>query len=184
MKIKIVDELMVPLSEYAVVNENESLKTAIQVLYECQKEPSCSTYKHKAVLVSNDKKKIIGKVGPLDVLKALEPKYGQIGQLSTMSLSRFGLDTEFLNSMMGHYNLWDKDCGSLAKTASKLKVKKIMYSPGEGEYVKESAPVSEAIHQFILGHHQSLLVLRKDDVVGILRLADIYKFICDLMIEE
>ncbi len=57
-----------------------------------------------------------------------------------------------------------------------------MYSPQEGEYVKEDAKVAEAIHQFILGHHQSLLVLKNGKVVGILRLSDVFKLICDFMV--
>ena len=60
-----------------------------------------------------------------------------------------------------------------------------MYSPQEGEYVNEELPIPEAIHQFILGHHQSLLVLDKQDkVIGILRLTDIFTLICDLMVKE
>ena len=187
MKMKKVTEVMIPLSEYAVVNEDESLKDAIKILFETQKEISCTEYKHRAVLVRNAAKRIVGKVGPLDLLRALEPKYSKIGrpeQLSKIGLSRFGLSNEFLNSMVEHYNLWDEKCDVLVRKASKLKVKDIMYTPGEGEYVNDDTPVSEAIHQFILGHHQSLLVLKKKRVIGVLRLTDVFKLICDLMVQE
>jgi CBS domain-containing protein len=49
-----------------------------------------------------------------------------------------------------------------------------MYTPGEGEYVSENASLGEAIHQLIMGHHQSLLVTRDDKIVGILRLTDVF----------
>ena len=101
-----------------------------------------------------------------------------------MGLSRFGLSNEFIHSLVENYNLWNESCESLVKKAKKRKVKEIMYSPQEGEYVSEDITVAEAIHQFILGHHQSLLVLKKDKVVGILRLTDVFKLICDLIIEE
>lgn len=187
MRMKKVTEVMVPLSEYAVVNEDESLGNAIKTLFEIQKEILCTEYKHRAVLVRNAAKRIVGKVGPLDILRALEPKYSKIGlpdQLSKVGLSRFGLSNEFLNSMVEHYNLWDEKSEDLIRKASKLKVKNIMYTPGEGEYVNDDTPVSEAIHQFILGHHQSLLVLKKKRVIGVLRLTDVFKLICDLMVEE
>ena len=34
-----------------------------------------------------------------------------------------------------------------------------MYTPAEGEFVSQDASLDEAIHQFVLGKHQSLLVI-------------------------
>jgi hypothetical protein len=62
-----------------------------------------------------------------------------------------------------------------------IKAKDIMYSPTKSEYVKLDAPISEAVHQFILGCYQSLLVVKNDVVVGVLRLADIFKLIFDVV---
>ncbi|MFH2090952.1 MAG: CBS domain-containing protein [Pseudomonadota bacterium] len=187
MKHKKVNELMIPLSEYATVKENDTLEKAIKTLKKSQTGPSSHTYPHRAVLVYDKNGKITGKVSSLDVLRALEPKYCQFGhtdQIARMGLSRFGLSHDFLHSLVENYCLWEDDLESLIKTASKLKVKEIMHSPHEGEYVNEDMPVSEAIHQFILGHHQSLLVLKNENVIGILRLTDIFKLVCDLMINE
>ena len=58
-------------------------------------------------------------------------------------------------------------------------VKDIMYTPTEGEYVEEKASLGEAIHQLVMGHHQSLLVTKEDEIVGILRLVDVFKEICE-----
>jgi CBS domain containing-hemolysin-like protein len=55
-----------------------------------------------------------------------------------------------------------------------------MYSPKEGEYVDEEDTIDQAIHQLVMGHHQSLLVTnKKGDISGILKLTDIFKEICD-----
>jgi len=84
-----------------------------------------------------------------------------------------------------NYNLWDENCDTLVVKAKKRKVKEIMHSPLEGEYISENLPVSEAIHQFILGHHQSLLVMNNQNkVIGILKLTDVFTLICDLMVKE
>ncbi len=187
MDTKIVKNVMIPLSEYATVNENDSLEKAIKMLYHSQKILSSDDYKHRAVLVFDNTGTIVGKVSSLDVLRALEPKYSQFGHsdhLAKMGLSRFGLSTDFLHSLIENYSLWDESCESLVKKAKKRKVKKIMHSPHEGEYVNEDLAMPEAIHHFILGHHQSLLVLKQDKVVGILRLCDIFKLICDLIVKE
>ncbi len=188
MKIKLVKELMIPLSEYATVHEDDSLRTAIKTLHDTQTlNAPPRHYKHRAVLVYGKDKDIVGKISPLDVLRSLEPKYCHIAhsdQMNKMGLSRFGLSNEFLCSMLEQYCLWDGNAEDLVKTASKLKVKKIMYSLSEGEYVKETASIAEAIHQLIIGHHHSLLVSREDKVIGILRLTDVYKLICDIMLAQ
>ncbi len=187
MDTKKVKDVMIPLSEYATVNETDTLQDAIKTLYHSQQTLSNNEYKHRAVLVYDKTGNITGKVSSLDVLRALEPKYSQFGhtdQLSKMGLSRFGLSDDFIHSLVENYNLWDESCESLVKKAKGRKVKDIMYSPQEGEYVNQDLLIPEAIHQFILGHHQSLLVLKDDKVVGILRLTDVFKLICDLIIKE
>ena len=50
-----------------------------------------------------------------------------------------------------------------------------MYNPTEGEYVTEDTTLEVAIHQLIVGRHQSLLVTRNRDIVGILRLTDVFR---------
>ena len=187
METKKVREVMIPLSEYATVNEDDTLEDAIKTLHHSQQAISNNDYKHRAILVYDEAGNVSGKISSFDVLRALEPKYSQFGHadhLSKIGLSRFGLSNEFLHSLVEQYNLWDESCESLVKKAKNKKVKEIMYSPQEGEYVSEDLTVPEAIHQFILGHHQSLLVLKQDKVVGILRLTDIFKLICDLIIKE
>ena len=50
-----------------------------------------------------------------------------------------------------------------------------MYAPTEGEYVDENASLGEAIHQLVMGRHQSLLVTKDKEITGILRLTDVFK---------
>ncbi len=185
MELKLVKELMIPLSEYATVHEEDTLKKALKTLRETQTHNDPTSYKHRAVLVFGKDNKIVGKISPLDVLRSLEPKYCKImhpEKMNKVGLSRFGLSNDFLSAMMEQYCLWEDSCEELVKTASKLKVKNIMYSLDEGEYVDEAATIPEAIHQLILGHHQSLLVSKDNKVIGILRLSDVFKLVCDIMI--
>ena len=187
MDTKKVKEVMIPLSDYTTVNENDTLEKAVKMLCLSQKGLAIDAYKHRAILVYNETGEITGKVSIFDILRALEPKYSQFGHsdhLNKIGLSRFGLSNDFLHSLVENYSLWDESCESLVKKAKKRIIKEIMYSPQEGEYVSEDISVPEAIHQFILGNHQSMLVVKKDKVVGILRLTDIFKIICDLIVKE
>lgn len=183
MRDKKVKEVMIQLSDYATVSEDDTLSKAIKVL-KAARDDTTYKYKHRAVLVYNQEKKITGKLSLRCVLKALEPKYRQFEHpenIGSIGLSRFGFNADFLNSLLDHLDLWDETLEELATKASKLQVKKIMYTPSNSEYVDEDAPIAEAVHQFILGCHQSLIVLKGDEVVGILRLSDIFDLVSEIL---
>ena len=69
----------------------------------------------------------------------------------------------------------------ICRKAGAQNVKTIMHWPAEEEIIAASASRDEAIHQMVLGHHQSLLVSRDDRIVGILRLTDVFETIHQAM---
>lgn len=173
----IVKDLMVPLDEYATVSEEASLYDAVIALEKALEDLDRTRYQylHRAILILDKNNKVVGKLSQLDVLRALEPKYSKMGDNHTFS--RSGFNPEFLRSMLEKLALFDEPLKDICVKASKRKIKGLMYTPTEGEYVNENASLIEAIHQLVMGHHQSLLVIgeKKDDIVGILRLSDIFK---------
>ncbi|MBN2060879.1 MAG: CBS domain-containing protein [Deltaproteobacteria bacterium] len=176
-----VKDLTVPLDEYATVSIEATLYEAVLALEKAQEELDRKRYLylHRAVLVLGDGGKVVGKVSQLDVLTALEPKYRQMGQAS--SISRAGFSPQFLREMLEKFSLYTEPLVDICRKASELKVKDFMYTPGEGEYVDEQASLPEAIHQLVMGHHQSLLVTRGEKIVGVLRLTDVFKEIFRIM---
>lgn len=176
MKTVQVKDLMVALKDYATVSQEATLYDAVLALEEAQKryESDLSPYLHRAILVYDDKRKIVGKVSQLDILMALEPNY-RIVDLD--KLSRFGYSLDYVQSF-AKTGLWDKALRDLCRKAADLIVKDFMQSPGQGEYIGEDANLDEAIHQMLLGRHNSLLVTRGEDIVGILRLTDVFAFVC------
>lgn len=183
MKKLKVEELMIPLSEYATVTETDTLTQAIKTLKQAQADDQF-THKHRAVLIFDKGGHITGKLGYRGILKALEPKYRQFEHAEdtgTIGLSRFGFNYEFLHSLVDRLELWDEPMETLVKQASGLLVKDIMYKPTPEEYVSPDAPLAEALHQFILGCHQSLLVADNGQVVGVIRLADLFEHVAELV---
>ena len=176
-----VKDLMVPLEEYATVSHRATLYEAVLELEKAQEgfDKIHTAYQHRAILVYDDDKKIIGKISQLDVLTALEPKYGEMGH--SRSMSRVAFSPQFLKNMMQQYSLLSEVFEMLCKKARDVNVKTVMYTPSEGEYVDENASLTEAIHQFIMGHHQSLLVTQGESIVGILRLTDVFREVCHVM---
>ena len=188
MDIPTVQTLMIPISDYATVKENCSLREAVLALETAQdnydskqKSPGKHRYKHRAVVVLNEQDRVVGKLSMWDIIKALEPNYEQIGDFSSMT--KYGFSGSFIRSLMKNPGLWSKPLDNLCQKASSIKVKEIMYTPVEGEFMDESASLNEGIHVLIMGNHQSLLVTRGKDkkVIGVLRLTDVFEKICDLI---
>ncbi|MFY9943221.1 MAG: CBS domain-containing protein, partial [Desulfobacterales bacterium] len=73
MKTVVVKDLMVALADYATVSQDATLYDAVLALEEAQKryESAFSPYLHRAILVYDKNRKIIGKVSQLDILMAL-----------------------------------------------------------------------------------------------------------------
>lgn len=174
---------MVPLSDYATVSEEDSLVKAFKVLKQARDDEKF-IYKHRAVLVYDKDENVVGKVSIRDFLKAIEPKYNKFEDSDSsggIGLSRFGLSQKFLNAMVENFNLWEESLEDLVKKSLNLKVKDFMYSPSREEYIDIDSSLSGVVHQFIMGSHQSLLVLDKGKVVGILRLTDVFNLVAEML---
>ncbi len=183
MKERKVSTFMIPLSDYATISQDATLADAIKALKAAQFDTKFQ-YKHRALLALDKNNTVVGKIGIREILKALEPKYRQFEHseaTGSIGLSRFGFNNEFLSSLVDTLNLWDETMEELVDKAGRQMVKEIMYTPYQGEYVAKDAPIAEAVHQFILGCHQSLLVVDTNEVVGILRLADIVNLVYELI---
>ena len=176
-----IKDLMVPLSKYATVKEYATLQEVVAALETAQARFDSGRYPHRAVLVLDDQENVVGKVGLIDILRALEPKYDQLVQPSARLHT--GFTRQFLKSLIGHYQLWQQPLRDICHKATDRKVKTFMVTPSEGEFVDEDTTLDEAIHQLVMGHHQSVLVLRQKKIVGILRLTDVFETLSNVIMQ-
>ncbi len=175
MELITVDDLMVPIEEYATIGEDGTLYEAVKALEKAQEEFDYkqSFYRHRAILVLDKNQNVVGKISQLDILQALEPKYQDVGNMRAMS--RAGLSADFIKSMVENYALCKIPFTEMCKNAADFKVTDFMHSPSEGEYIEEETSLCEALHMLVIGNHHSLLVTRDEKIVGILRLTDVFK---------
>jgi CBS-domain-containing membrane protein len=182
MELITVEDLMVPWEDYGVVDEDATLLEAVLELDRAQKRrKEQHIHLHRGVLVQNKNKEVIGRIGLTDVLRGLEPRYKELGDVRT--LSRAGFSPDFLKSMLNNYQFCDTSLTEYCAKGNSIKVKEIMYTPAEGEYVDAGATICEAIHQFVLGHHVGLLVLKDKKIVGVLRQSDVFHKVVDIMMQ-
>jgi CBS domain-containing protein len=174
-----VKDLMIPLTEYATVDESATLFDAIMALEKAQLAFDHSRYQHRAVLILDTSGRVVGKLSQIDVLRALEPKYAEMQ--GSDGLARYGFSKTFMKSMLIQYHLWESPLKDICRKAGEKRVKDFMYTPTEGEFVSVNATLDEAIHQLVLGQHQSLLVTKEQEIVGILRLTDVFAAVFHVM---
>ena len=177
MKKVNVKELMVPIEEYATVSGEATLFEAVLALEEAQKAFDPSRHKHRAILVLDRENHVVGKLVMIDILMALEPKYGELEAEGV--LSRSGFSPEIIKCMLKDNLLWNEPLEFICSRATELKVRDFMQVPEDCGYLNENATLDEAIHQLVTCRYESLLLTRDAKVVGVLRLSDVFTKVCD-----
>ena len=177
----IVKDLMVPLSEYATVPKGSTLFDAVIALEKAQEEFDHSQYRHRAVLIMDDQKRVVGKLAQMDVLRALEPKDKDLDGIECMK--QFGFSDQTILQVKQQRISKRASLKELCTQAVNLKVEDFMQTLSEGEYVGEGTSLDAAIQQLISGNHFALLVTRGKDIIGILRLSDVFAAVFHAMKE-
>ena len=75
MKTKLVKNMMVPLSGYVTVSKNATLQEAVLALEHAHANFNPQQHRHRGILIYDENHKIVGKIGQIYILMALEPKY-------------------------------------------------------------------------------------------------------------
>jgi CBS domain-containing protein len=178
-----VKDLMVPLGDYAVVSPEATLQEAVKALEKAQESYDQHHYKHRVILVRDDQTgRIVGRISIWAVLKSLETKYQAL--VEHPKLSRFGFSPKYTDPMFKTGRLLETPLEDLGKLASALKAKDLMQTLENDEYVNQEDSLALATHVFVMGRHQALLVNSGDQVVGILRLSDVFKEICNRILKD
>ncbi len=179
MKNKSVKEIMVPLAEYATINQEATLFEAVQALEKSWSQAHAAKFKHRAVLVLDSTGHVVGKVSHWDLLQALEPKYRKIADFDR--LTHFGLNPTFMKSIVDKEELWDDPWELLCSRASNILVKNAMRPLSEDDFIEEDSTLAHAAHMLVMGRKLSVLVRRGDQVVGVLRVVDVCDNICAMI---
>jgi CBS-domain-containing membrane protein len=175
----IVRDLMVPISEYATVSEQATLFEAVLALENAQEQFQQNRYSHRAVLILDKHKKVIGKLSQMDFLTALQPKDENLEQIR--KYKQFGFTRKAVALQQEAYLRSSPAIVDVHGIAAKESVTTFMQRPTEGEYVDENASLDTAMHQLTAGSNLSLLVTRETEIVGVLRMSDVFAAVYQTM---
>jgi CBS-domain-containing membrane protein len=171
MEAKTVEDLMVPLDEYPVVTEDATLLEAILTLDDALQKLPEGRSPYRAVLVVDETRRVVGKIGQLGFLKALEPKYRRLGK-DFDKLAAAGVSPTFISSMMEQYSFFDDSLQTLCRQQRDVQVKDAMIPITQSIDVATS--LGQAIHNIVIWQQLSLLVTKQNEAVGLLRLSDLF----------
>ena len=169
-----IREVMVPVEEYVTVDESATLHDIFLTLEDDRKNKENLSHAYRDVLVFDAKGVFLGKVTMVDIFQSLEPNYQKFG---TQETDHSTLTNSYVAKIFKEFDLWTESLDSLCEKSVDVKVKDLMHVPVEGEYVEADEELEKAIHRYIMGVHQPLLVRENGKLIGVLRFGDIFEII-------
>lgn len=175
--MELVKELMLPIHECVTVSQEATVGECIRISHRPEdwrhgKGDACG---HRALLVLDEETRVVGKLNDKDIVSKMEPRYrAQREPETTAHIFAAGLSPALLKSMMERHSYWDETFDRKYQQVLNVKVKDCMHTPKAHECVQEGDPLELAVHQLVIGHHQSLLVTAGDSIVGTLTLTGVF----------
>ncbi len=177
-----VKDLMVPISEYATIKKGATLFEAVLALEKAQENYDQTKTQHRAVLIMDKNNKIIGKLGQLNVLRALESGNEPVN--SVKDIDKFGFSRNFIAKLKEQSRLKGTTLKKMCLKPAGMKAEKFMETLSQSQYVEEDTSLEVAFYQLLAGSYLSLLVVKNEEAVGVLRLTDIFRAVVDAMKEN
>jgi len=168
---KHVKDIMLPLSDYAVVDEDATVLEALKSLQRSQEKLPPDKQPHRAILVKNRHGEIVGKFHHFAFLRALVPERKAMGTLALMD--RAGVGDDMRDSSMRMLDFLTADLMDVCERARNVAVRDVYTTTTIS--ITEDAPLSDAVSSFLRHQTLSLLVTRQGKTVGILRLSDLFE---------
>ncbi len=162
-----VKDLMLALEKYTSISEDATLKEvflALEGALKGRQKTDPQEARDFAVLVLDKDRQVIGRLTVWDILQGLEPQ----------ALKRVDA-----LAMVEGYDAWDRPLAYLASKAQNLRAKDLVKALHKGEYIGEDAGLNEALRRLVNNRFLSLIVTRGGKTVGILRVVDVFQYVCD-----
>jgi len=171
MKEILAKDVMIPVSSYVTIKEDHTLYDVFQVLEENKKDST--KHAHRDAIVVNNKGDFKGKVTMIDLFRALEPNYKKL----IVDYKKGVLQKDYVMKAVMDFNLWREPMKNLCERGAGIKVSEVMHVPETHEYIQEDESLEKALHEYVMGVHQPLIVKKGDKITGILRFGDLFEVV-------
>ena len=175
METKLVKEVMIPFEQYVTVKKEDSLYDVIETL---EKSKSTNNGRaHRDAIVVDGDGKFIGKVTMIDIFRALEPNYNKVNMDEIVESGKGELTEELITAAYKDFDFWVAPSKTICERGAARKVSEVMHLPSAMEYIMEEDSIEKALHLYVLGAHQPLIVKKGETVTGMLRFGDVFEVI-------
>lgn len=177
MQSVLVKDVMIPIADYVTVKKEHSLIEVVLALEESRRNHLARA--HRDAIVVDDDGRFIGKVTMIDIFRSLEPNYKRVEEQQRDGV----LTRDFVMRGIKDLNLWMEPMRDLCTRGGQQQVAGIMHTPENYEYIQEDDSLDNALHKFVMGVHQPLIVRRGAAVTGALRFGDVFEVIRQRMLQ-
>ncbi len=171
MKNTLVKEVMIPILDYMTIKEEDTLYDVFQILGESKQ--GSANHAHRDAIVVNGDGEFQGKVTMIDIFRALEPNYKKLNT----DIKKGVLTKSYVVNAVKDFNLWLEPLQNLCERGAGVKVSEVMHIPKKHEYIQEEDSLEKALHEYVMGVHQPLIVKRGETITGMLRFGDLFEII-------
>jgi CBS domain-containing protein len=166
-----VREILVPLSDYPCIGENNTFQDAFRAL----KEGYADGQRFRHVLVVDDQDELVGILRPRDLLHGLMPDYLLSEELPHHAE---GLHPEFAALTM----IWADTCEKQCPEAAQRRVKD--YMAPVTMTVSADDPLTTAAYLMFTHHFNILPVVDGDRLVGVARITDVFDEVAKAVLHD
>ncbi|MBF0202001.1 MAG: CBS domain-containing protein [Desulfamplus sp.] len=181
----VVKDSMVPISDYPTVSRDAILMDAVFALENAKnnfegKEESA----HWIVLVMDNENRVVGKLSQLDVLTALETHTDAVKIID--GINKFGFSPRYITTMREELHLKNASFERLYADPGIMasEVTQFMHNITESDSIDENTSLATAAHHMAARKRLSMLVTKDDNVVGVLRMTDVFTVVINRIRDE
>jgi CBS domain-containing protein len=182
---KKIKDIMIPIEEYDKISIDARLCDALSVLrgnYEHIKERAERTY-HKTIFITDKSGKIVGKLSSYDLIRGLVPdparKKGYSRAYESSLSSRVLEAAKEIGETEERFMWLRSTFFDLVKNEARKEIKEIM-SPVHN-LLKEDDNINKAIYVMFKENIRKPLVVRGDEVVGVLDFAAVFSELLEIV---
>ncbi len=170
-----VEDVMVPLEEYATISDSCTIREALVALDRAQLGLDDDRHHHRAVLVLDGGGNIVGKLTHWAILRALEPH--PFSKKARERLVHARMSPAQIEAIEEATTLAQGSLRQLCRAAANVGVRDAMIPAKES--IDGRSDLGGAIFQMVQTHTQSILVTRGKTVIGILRMSDVFECVAE-----
>ena len=170
MKNILVKDVMIPISSYVTLKESHTLLDVFQILEEYR---TSSSHAHRDAIVVDENGSVKGKITMIEIFTALEPNYNKLFK----SYRDGTLTKESVRSSAKNIKLWQEPIQTVCERGRGIMVSEVMHTPDNNEFIQEDDSLEKALHKYVMGAHQPLIVQNREQVTGFLRFGDLFEVI-------